>query len=82
MLMKPGPKKAPTLIIQKLRNHASESAKPAINIEGSENTDPKVIAADEVLMAIEQKDARALADAMSSLIEMCSYEHEASEVEE
>lgn len=81
MLMKPNAKKSATLVIQKLRNHANESAKPAADINGSEDVNPKVIAAEEVLSAIEMKDARALADAMSYLMEMCDMEEDASESE-
>lgn len=77
MLMKPDKKKNAVAVILK----AGGLPQPAAEVEGAEEIEPKVVAADEVLKAIEMKDARALAEAMEALISMCSEEEYAEEGE-
>jgi hypothetical protein len=69
MLMKPDRKNAATLIVSR------NSAKPmqAAEIEGAEDMDPKVAAAEEMMQAWESKDPRAFAEALTAFIDMCSY---------
>jgi len=76
--MKPVNKKGSTLVFSKLHERAPETMKPAADVNGAEDTDPKTIAASEVMDAINAKDPRALAEALSSLISMCDYEEEES----
>lgn len=50
--------------------------KAAAAIAAPEDIDQCVVAAEEVLRAVEMKDARALAEALKALVSMCQYEEE------
>jgi hypothetical protein len=49
------------------------SAKPAKPMEEAPEADPKHAAAEELMEAIQSGDAAAVADAFSSMMELCSH---------
>lgn len=71
-------KKPVTLIIDKL------GERPAPMVDGAEqDLEPGLdTAAEEVLAAVEAKDAKALKAALRSMVQMCMDEYEASESED
>ena len=72
MLMKDDKKKTATLIIAKMKN--GDKMRPAPQVDGAEMAEPDEMdmAADELLRAIEKKDARAVKECMRSMIELVS----------
>lgn len=82
MIMTDDKKKLATLIIGSATKKSDEPVE-APTVENAEQDDSiaKETAASELLSAIEAKDPKALADAITALIELCSYD-EASEAPE
>lgn len=76
MLMKDNKKNRATIIISSMKSKDGEDKMSrAPEHDGAEmESDEKLIAADEILQAIEKKDSRMLLEALKSMIEMCSSE--------
>jgi hypothetical protein len=81
MLMKDDKKNRATIIIasMKSKNGEDKMNRAPMNDGAEMEGDEKLIAAEEILKAIENKDKRMLAEALKSLIEMCSSDEEYSE---
>jgi hypothetical protein len=75
MMMADSKKKASTLILKKLVD-GSEEASEAPSIDGIEQDSSlgQDSAAEEILQAIESKDAAALKSAIRSMVQMCMDE--------
>jgi hypothetical protein len=76
-------KKPSALIVAKLRPQPSEGPAPqsADGVESDDST-ARQSAAEELLAAVEAKDAKAVAAAFSAMMELCESESEAPEASE
>ena len=77
-------KKPAALIIARMRGEKEESSEAPKSEMGAESDDSmaKESAAEELLKAIESKSPKAIAEAFSSMMELCDYEEsETSEAE-
>ena len=74
MMMSDDKKKRMTMIISKIKGKESPMEKSKQNEMGDEVDDsmPKVAAAEELVAALEAKDAKAIAEAFESMVELCS----------
>jgi hypothetical protein len=82
MIMNDPRKKMATLIVAKLKK-GGESMKEQPEKDGAEQElNSHEIAADEILSAIESKDAKALTEALKSFVEMCDESEDESETED
>ncbi len=74
MIMQDGKKKAVSLIISKLgdKQEKVEQAPTVDNVE-QDLSMPLEAAADEILQALETKNAKALVEALKYFMEMCEY---------
>lgn len=72
-------KKPAALIIASLKD--GKESKAPVNEMGdvSDSSMAKESAADELLKAIESKDAKSIVEAFESMMELCNSEHESSE---
>lgn len=77
-------KKPATVIISRMKaGKPDEEQKAPMSPEGAQDDDSmaKEAAAEELLKAIESKSPKAIADAFSSMMELCEYGEEESEQE-
>lgn len=76
MIMSGDKKKASTLILKKLGDGAESMSEAPMSEDGAELDQSSGFdaAAEEVLQAIESKDAQALKEALRSMVEMCMAE--------
>lgn len=78
MMMSDNKKKASTLILKKLADGSEEMSDAPMSPEGAEldQSAGQDSAAEEILAAVEAKDASALKEAIRSMVQMCMDEAE------
>lgn len=77
MLMKDNRKNMATIIVSKMNSKPEEEMHMSKEKEGAESeVSQHEMAAEEILQAIERKDARMLADALQAFYEMCAHQEE------